>query len=179
MVVKIRTLAIAPSLAALYAALVIGLAPISFLPFQVRVADALIPVSMLLGMPAAYGLAIGCAVANYIGGVAFFGGASIIDVVGGSIANFLACYAGWLLGRRGGAPRRLAATVAQTAIITSIVGTYLWFLIGMPTALDLYGFELPGILATLTGVALGSVISINILGFILEESIRRFFLSNR
>lgn len=175
---KTRTIAVSSILAALYVVLVVGLAPISFLPVQVRVADALIPLSMIFGMPAVYGLTIGCALANYISGTIFFGAASILDIVGGSFANFLACYVGWRLGKNCRATHAFLITLLQTTIITSIVGSYLWFLIGAPDIFELYGVKMPGILATMLGVAIGSIISINILGFILRESIKRFIPSN-
>lgn len=170
---RARSIAISSVLASLYAVLVVTLAPFSFLPFQVRVADALLSLSMLFGMPAVYGLSIGCAVANYAGGLMLFGGASIIDVTGGAVANFLACYLAWLIGRHGGVKRRFLATLVQTVVITLIVGSYLWFLVGMPSTYNILGLELPGLFAVVLGVAIGSVIAINVMGFALEEAIRR------
>ncbi len=170
---KTRSLAVSSVLASLYAVLVVTLAPFSFLPFQVRVADALLPLSIMFGPPAAYGLSIGCAVANYIGGLILFGGAFVIDVTGGAVANFLACYLAWLIGGHGGVKRRFLATLVQTIIVTLIVGGYLWVLVGMPSAYNIVGFELPGLLAVILGVAIGSVIAINVMGFALEEAVRR------
>ncbi|MEM2910201.1 MAG: QueT transporter family protein [Nitrososphaerota archaeon] len=170
---RTKSLAVSSVLASLYAVLVVTLAPLSFLPFQIRVADALLPLSIILGMPAAYGLSIGCAVANYAGGLILFGGASIIDVTGGALANFLACYLAWLIGRRSGVKRRFAATLIQTATITLIVGGYLWVLVGMPSSYNIFGLDLPGPLAVILGVAIGSVIAINIMGFTLEEAVRK------
>src|SRR2546426_3311361 len=59
-----RNLALAALFGALYAALVIGFAPISNLPIQVRVADALMPLTILFGWPAILGLGIGTVVGN-------------------------------------------------------------------------------------------------------------------
>jgi uncharacterized membrane protein len=170
---KAKTLAISSILASLYAVLVVILAPFSFLPFQLRVADALLPLSIVFGTPAAYGLSIGCAVANYAGGLILFGGASVIDVTGGAAANFLACYLAWLIGRHGGMMRRFAATLVQTTVVTLIVGSYLWILVGMPSSYNILGLELPGLLAVVLGVAIGSVLAINVMGFALEEAVRR------
>lgn len=170
---KTKSLAVSSALASIYAVLVVILAPFSFLPFQVRVADALLPLSILFGTPAIYGLSIGCMVANYVGGLMLFGGASIIDVTGGAVANFLACYLAWIIGRHGGIKRRFLATLVQTAVITLIVGSYLWALVGMPGTYDIFGVELPGLFAVILGVAIGSVIAINVMGFTLEEAVRR------
>lgn len=68
--------------AGLYAAGVVLLMPISFGVYQVRVADALLPLSIIFGLPSAIGLSLGCLVANV------YGGLGIIDVVGGTVANF-------------------------------------------------------------------------------------------
>ncbi|HYB67202.1 MAG TPA: QueT transporter family protein, partial [Candidatus Acidoferrales bacterium] len=70
--------------AALYAVAVVFLAPISFQIFQVRLADALLPLAILFGWPAVLGLALGAFVAN------FFGGLGPIDIIGGAIANLIA-----------------------------------------------------------------------------------------
>lgn len=171
--INAKNLAISSVLASLYAVLVVILAPFSFLPFQLRVADALLPLSIVFGVPAAYGLSIGCAVANYAGGLILFGGASVIDVIGGSVANFLACYLAWLIGRHGDILRRFAATLVQTVVVTLIVGSYLWVLVGMPGSYNILGLELPGLLAVILGVAIGSVLAINVMGFMLEEAVRR------
>jgi uncharacterized membrane protein len=75
--------------AALYAVGVVLLAPISFQVFQVRIADALLPLSILFGWPAILGLTLGAFVAN------LFGGLGPVDVVGGTLANLLARYIAW------------------------------------------------------------------------------------
>ena len=58
-------------ISALYSALVIGLAPISFLPIQIRIADAMLPLSIIFGMPAIIGLTLGTIVAYVFGGLGF------------------------------------------------------------------------------------------------------------
>lgn len=61
---SVRNLALSVVCAGSYAALVILLAPISFLQVQVRVANALIGLVPILGMPAVYGLALGVFLGN-------------------------------------------------------------------------------------------------------------------
>ncbi|MGB8781420.1 MAG: QueT transporter family protein [Candidatus Bathyarchaeia archaeon] len=142
-------------IAALYAAGVILLAPISFLLFQVRVADALIPLSIVFGMPVVLGVTLGNIVANIYGGLGY------IDIIGGSIANFLAAYVGWRIASRNFAGSRFAATVAQNIIVSGIVGSYLALLFGVPLEV---GF---------IGVLLGSIISMNIIGYALVLAIEK------
>ena len=62
-----KKLAIVTIFAALYAVGVIFLAPISFGIVQVRLADALLPLSMIFGLPSALGLSLGCIVSNVYG----------------------------------------------------------------------------------------------------------------
>jgi len=135
--------------AALYAVGVVFLAPISFQLFQVRVADALLPLSMLFGWPAVFGLALGAFVANV------FGGLGPVDVVGGALANFVATFAAWKIAQKGGRSRALLGVVVEIVTITVIVGTYLSYLFGVPLGIGLLG------------VLLGSVVAIGILGSLL------------
>ncbi len=148
-----RKIALGSIIAALYAIGVILLAPISFLLFQVRIADALIPLSIVFGMPAVLGVTLANVVANLYGGLGY------IDIIGGSIANFLAAYIGWKIGSKNFAGSRFAATVAQNIIVSSIVGSYLAVLFKVPLEV---GF---------LGVFLGSIISMNAVGYFLVLAI--------
>jgi uncharacterized membrane protein len=141
--------------AAVYAVGVVFLAPISFQIFQVRVADALLPLSMLFGWPAVLGLTIGAFVAN------FFGGLGPVDMIGGSIANFIATYVAWRIVQKQGKAWRLVGVALEVLVITLIVGPYLSYLLAMPLEL--------GVL----GVLLGSVVAIGILGSILLFALSR------
>ena len=141
--------------AVLYAIGVIALAPISFSIYQVRLADALLPLSMIFGVPSAVGLGLGCLVANV------YGGFGIIDIVGGSLANFIGCTLAWYVAKRSGFIRRVIGAVIETVVITAIVGGYLSLIFGVPLEFGLFG------------VFVGSIIAINILGFTIEEIIRR------
>lgn len=135
--------------AALYAVGVVVLAPISFQVFQVRVADALLPLSILFGWPAILGLALGALVANV------FGGLGPVDIVGGSIANLVAGYVAWRITLNRGRRWVLLAAGLQVLIITLIVGTYLSYLFAIPLQIGWLG------------VMLGSIVAIGFLGSIL------------
>jgi len=150
-----RRISIIVIFAALYAVGVIFLAPISYGFFQVRLADALLPLSMIFGIPSAIGLSVGCLISN------FYGGLGLVDILGGSVANFIACTLAWYIARKRGFGRRLLGSAIQTIVITLIVGGYLWVI-----------FEVP-IEFSLAGVFVGSMIAINILGFAVQETIRR------
>jgi uncharacterized membrane protein len=150
-----RRISIIVIFAALYAVGVVSLEPISYSFFQVRLADALLPLSMIFGIPSAIGLSLGCVVSN------IYGGLGLVDILGGTLANFIACALAWYISGKKGFTGRFFGSVIQTIAITLIVGGYLWII-----------FEVP-IEFSLGGVFVGSLIAINIVGFTVQETIRR------
>jgi len=154
---KVKEISLAAVLAALYAALVIVLAPISFGPVQLRVADCLIPLSALLGWPAAVGVALGAVVGNFY----FFLGP--LDVVFGALANLLAGLLIWRLRRR-----LLAGCVGAAVVIGVIVGGYLWTFFPPP---DIFGLSLPVYVAMIVSITLSSLISVAVLGYSLARAL--------
>lgn len=135
--------------AALYVVGVVVLAPISFYVTQVRVADALLPLTMIFGWPAIIGVTVGCMVAN------LFGGLGAIDVIGGGLANLVAGYVGWKVGRMGFRGSWLVGSTLETLIVSGVVGGYLSFLFMVPLHLSFLG------------VFVGSIVSINGVGYML------------
>ncbi|MBS7643877.1 QueT transporter family protein [Candidatus Bathyarchaeota archaeon] len=165
-----RTNAINSAVSALFAAIyaigVITLAPISFMPFQVRIADSLMPLAILFGWPAIIGLTLGCLVAN------FFGGLGYIDVIGGSIANMIAGFIAWKISQRRFQGSWLLATVIENLIVTVIVGSYLWFILAIPDMM-VNGIVVSGLLVSWGGIFMGSLVSINVLGYALLKILTR------
>ena len=87
---KVIFIVLSALIAALYVALTLAFAPISFKAVQFRISEAL--TILPLFTPAAIpGLFIGCAIAN------FLGGAVILDVVFGSIATLIGAVIGYRL----------------------------------------------------------------------------------
>ena len=147
--------------AVLYAVGVLLLAPISFGVLQVRVADALIPLSILFGWPVVAGVTLGNLVANALGSP--FG---IVDIVGGTVANFVASYLAMRIAyTRFGGSWLLGCTSANL-VVSVIVGGYITWLAQIP--LDSPVWELP-----IVGVLLGSTVSINIAGYLLLKALER------
>jgi uncharacterized membrane protein len=132
--------------AAIYAIGVVFLAPISFQLFQVRVADALLPLAILFGWPAILGFSVGAFVANV------FGPLGAIDMFGGAIANFLATFVAWRVAKQRKRAWVFVGIGLEIVIVTLIVGSYLSYLFGMPLAVGLLG------------ILLGSIIAIGIVG---------------
>ena len=135
--------------AAVYAVGVVALAQISFLPFQARVADALLPLAMVFGWPAVVGLSIGAFVANV------FGGLGPIDMFGGAIANFLATFLAWRIARNRAKRWGLVGVIVEIVVVSLVVGSYLRYLFAIP------------LLVGWAEVGIGSVIAIGILGSVL------------
>ena len=157
-----RNLALAALFGALYAALVIGFAPISNLPIQVRVADALMPLTILFGWPAILGLGIGTVVGNSAAdSLTGFPSASIgLDIVRGSLVNLLAGFLAWKIGQRSWRIRNwnaswFIATLVETALTSVVVGGYLSVVFSIPLGLSILG------------ILVGEIIAINIGGFVL------------
>lgn len=127
---------------------------------KVRIADALIPLSIVFGWPVVAGVTIGCAVAN----VASPMPSVLIDITFGSIVNFMASLLAWKIGcwkSTSKAASEFLGCVGATAIVTVIVGTYLAIL----TEMELWVWWF--------GIGVGSVISINILGYALVQIMKR------
>ena len=176
----LRDLTLASVFAALYAVLVVAFAGNSFLPIQLRVADVLMPLVILFGWPVALGLGIGALVGNFAGEtlLGFQFSSIAVDMIFGGITNLLAGIVAWQIGRRGWT--RLGrnkvwflATSAETVIISLVVGSYLYIILGIPAEIIFYGFTFSGLLASIAGIAVGSIVAINILGYALLLGLAR------
>jgi len=148
--VNTKEISLTAVIAALYAAIVIILAPISFGPIQLRVADALIPLAALLGFPAVYGVALGALVAN----IYWF--MSPIDVVFGALANLVAGYVMYKY-----KDNLIPASIASSIIIGLVVGGYLWLFFPPPSIL---GIQMPAWLGMIISITLSSIIAITVIG---------------
>lgn len=147
-----RSLCVSAVIAALYAALTLLLAPISYGNLQCRVSEAMTLLPML--MPAAIpGLFVGCLLANILGG------ATVLDVVFGSLATLVAAVGTYAL-------RKKPALAALCPIVSNglIVGAVLSYVWALPLFL------------TMAEVAIGEVGAV-IIGFILLAALRKVDLS--
>ncbi len=143
--------------AALYAVIVFIFSGVSFGIFQVRVADALIPLSIIFGWPAVLGVTIGCAIANIVSPLPSI----VADIAFGSVANFIASLLAWRISLlRRGRVGELFGCLASIVIVTFIVGTYL----AVITAMSYWVWW--------AAVGIGSIVSIGILGFILVSILK-------
>ena len=142
-----RSLCISAVIAALYAALTLLLAPLSFGAVQLRVSEALTLLPMVLPQ-AIPGLFVGCLIANLYTGV-------LTDILFGSLATLLAAAGTYLL-------RKRPALAASCPVLANgvIVGLVLAKTLGLP------------VLATMGTVALGESGAV-LIGFAMLAALRK------
>ena len=159
---KIALIAI---IGALYTVLVILLQPISFLQWQVRIADCLIPQVFIFGIPCVTGLTIGGFVGNLV---------SIypIDLLVGPLANFLASLTGFIIQKYNKYQGKKRVLWTQLTIaVQSLINA---FVVG--TILGIYEagtFYLPILVSWWVGILIGSLIAMNLLGFLIYEALQK------
>jgi len=174
------------ALASWFGATVIGLAPISFPVVQVRVADALLPLSMLFGRAAIVGFTLGCFIANFFGPLVF--PFNLLDATLGALANFLACTLAWRKAqekRAEGLEGREAFKIMlmMMGVITLIVGTYLplvFVAVGMPEYIPVIPLgPIPPLLALVMSgwgwIALGTFLAVCVMGYLLFSAVKRLW----
>ena len=155
----VRDLSLTVIFAGLYSIMVIVLAPISYGPVQLRVADCLISLAALFGWPVVVGVSVGCFLSNaYVWLGAY-------DVFLGPIANFIAAVVVLLLRKH-----QLLACVVGALPIGAIVGGYLWLFFPPP---DIFGLNLPIWTAMIISITISSWIAMAVIGYSLLIIISR------
>ncbi|GHS86104.1 hypothetical protein AGMMS49957_03620 [Synergistales bacterium] len=116
---KLKSLALGGVIAALYVALTVALAPLSYGPVQFRVSEALtlLPFCLPEAIP---GLFVGCVIAN------FFGGYGILDVV---VGGFATLFAAWLTARTS---NLWLAALPPVLVNALVIGAMLHYIADVP-----------------------------------------------
>ena len=142
-----RSLCVSAVIAALYAALTILLAPISYGAIQLRVSEAmtLLPIVLPQAIP---GLFVGCLIANLYTGM-------LTDIIFGSLATLLAAIGTYLL-------RKKPLLAAACPVLANAV------IVGLVLSLT-YNWPIP---LTMLQVGLGETGAV-LIGFVLLSAIRR------
>jgi len=154
---KTNEISLAVVFSSLYAVLVVVLAPISYGPVQLRVADCLIPLAALFGWPAIAGVTCGC----FLGNAYFWMGTE--DVVFGTVANLIAATIVFLLRKR----QLLACTVGSLPI-GMIVGSYLWLFFPPP---EIFGLQLPVWAAMIASITISTLIAMSGIGYTILKTL--------
>lgn len=148
---KTKFLIQAAVIAAIYAALTIMLAPLSYGPMQVRISEAL--TILPLFTPAAIpGLFVGCLVSNFLSPY------GVIDVICGSSATLLAALGSYLL-------RNKPILVPLPPVIVNAV------IIG---AMLHYAYGVPNLFLLMVWVGVGQFIACYIIGYPLLRYLKKY-----
>jgi uncharacterized membrane protein len=126
--------------------------PTVYGPIQLRLADCLIPLAALFGLPVVAGVSVGCFLTNAY----YFIG--VQDVFLGPVANMFAAGLIFLLRRN-----RFAACVIGALPVGLVVGGYLWLFFPPPEALN----ALPAWFAMIISITISSLIAIAGFGYVL------------
>ena len=141
--------------------------PISFGPIQVRVAEALC-VLVLFDKNAVWSITLGCFLSNLlIGGTPM----PIVDAFLGSLATLIGLYTATLI-KTSNFFTKMLTTIISNAII---IPYELIIVIGWGDV-DLFGNNIVGLMAvlvTVISVAIGEIIALYVIGYILYKAIRR------
>jgi len=147
---KTKTIALTVVYAALYAALVIVLAPISYGPLNVRIADAMVALVPLFGWAGVVGQALGVFISN------IFSPLGWIDLLN-TIPSFIMAFVIWKLRNRS----VIAGTVMYSIVLGGTVGAMLSYVYGLP------------LIAEFFYVLIGNLIASTIIGYPLYRAIKK------
>ena len=152
-----KSLTRAGMIAALYAALTLIFQPISYGPIQLRVSEALtlLPVLTVDAVP---GLAVGCLVANLLGGAPWY------DVVFGTLATLLAANCTRRLRRS-----RFFAAAMPVLFNAAIVGPVVYMAYSKAPGVP---FSLPLLLKDVLTVGIGEAVVCFVLGLLLVRVLK-------
>ena len=153
--------------AALYVVLCFVFAPISFGPIQVRIAEVLC-ILILFDDYAAISITLGCFLSNFlVGGTP----QPIIDAFLGSLATFIGLYVVRYI-KSNNYFLKMLPTIVSNAII---IPYELIIIMGWDNV-DLFGKTFVGkfaIIITVISVAIGEIIALYILGYILYKALKK------
>ena len=130
-------------------------------PIQLRVADCLIALSALYGLPVILGVTFGCVLANLYAFV------SPVDVTLGPIANLIAAVIVYMLRKK----PLLGCILGAFPIGLIVGGGYLWWFFNPP---DVFGLNLPAWAAMAISITLSSLVAVAVIGYSLIQALVRF-----
>jgi uncharacterized membrane protein len=141
--------------AALYAALVVVLGGFSYGPVQVRVADSLVAVVPLLGLPGVLGHTLGVFIAN------MFSTAGLIDLLN-TIPSFTMAFVVYYVYKRTQNDYTVIGTcIAYSVVLGVTVGWMLSYVLSLP------------LLTTMAYVAIGNTVASVLIGWPLFKILKR------
>ena len=146
--IKTKKIIYSALIAAVYAALTLFMAPLSYGPIQCRISEALTVLPFFSSF-SVIGLTIGCFVSNIMSPI------GLLDIIFGTLATFAAAFITYNIGRSNLKYKKLLAPLPAIIINGIVVGILLN--ISLPSTLLTY-------LATMGSVAIGEFIPCYIIG---------------
>ncbi|HLN90204.1 MAG TPA: QueT transporter family protein [Candidatus Binatia bacterium] len=159
--VKTKDLALIAIYAALYAALVVVLGPLSYGPIQIRIADSLLGAVPLLGLAGVLGHTLGVFVSN------IFSPLGPIDLLN-TIPSFAMSYFAYFVYKRTKNDYTVIGTcLTYSAVLGITVGLMLSYVLSLPLA------------PTITYVTLGNIVATVFIGWPLFKLLKKTGLFQR
>jgi len=153
--IQTKDLALITVYAALYAALVVGLTPLSYGPLQVRIADAMVASVPIFGIAGVLGHTLGVFIAN------MFSTAGLLDLLN-TIPSFLMAFVVYYVYKRTQNDYTVIATcLAYSVVLGVTVGWMLSYLYGLP------------LVETMAYVALGNAVASIAIGWPIFKILKR------
>lgn len=153
--VKTKDLALIAIYAALYAALVVVLGPLSYGPIQIRIADSLLGAVPLLGLAGVLGHTLGVFVSN------IFSPLGLIDLLN-TIPSFVMSYVVYYVYKRTKNDYTVIGTcLTYSAVLGLTVGSMLSYMLSLPLA------------PTIAYVALGNIVATVLIGWPLFKLLKK------
>ncbi|MBQ7743344.1 MAG: QueT transporter family protein [Lachnospiraceae bacterium] len=153
--------------AALYVTLCFIFQPISFGPIQVRIAEALC-IMVLFDKNAVFSITLGCFLSNLlVGGTPL----PIVDAFLGSLATFIGLFLARFI-----KSDNFFLKMLPTIISNAIIIPYELIIVMGWGDVDLFGTTIVGsvaVIVTALSVAIGEIIALYVLGYILYKAIKR------
>ena len=147
MKIRSKDLALIAIYAALYVALVVALVPLSYGPVQVRIADAMLALVPLLGLPGVLGHTLGVFIANV------FSPVGVIDLLN-TIPSFAMSFVVYYVYKRTKNDYTVIGTcIAYSVVLGVTVGWMLSYVLSFP------------LLLTMAYVAIGNVVASVLIGW--------------
>lgn len=151
---KIYKLVFSSLIAAIYTALTVLLAPISYGQLQIRVSEALVLLPFFSSY-SIWGVFVGCIISNLIGGN------GIIDIIFGSLATLIAAILTYYIGKSNLKHKKFIAPLPPIIINAIVIGLVLKYTLKLP------------LLLSMLWVGIGEAISCYILGLLLLSIIEK------
>ncbi|MBQ8869289.1 MAG: QueT transporter family protein [Oscillospiraceae bacterium] len=166
--ITVKKLTMGAIIAALYTALTLIVAPISFGPVQLRLSEAM-TVLPAICPPATVGLTLGCFISNIFGFILGANPLGLIDALVGTTATFLAALMTAYIGKKcRGAALYLLAPLPPVLLNALFVGAELCIVVIGDTSV-------PTLLATCLYVGLGEAIACYLGGSALLKGSYKYF----